>query len=129
MPRKPKFLVAGFTLLLAFGFLGFQAFSSASTYYLTVSELKALGDKAYAERAIRLTGTVKADSISRENNGRLLRFLLTDGTESVPVSYTGVVPDTFKPDADVVVEGKYFASGAFEATALLARCPSKYDAD
>ena len=127
--RGKRFLVAGFILLLAFGLLGFQAFTSASTYYLTVSELKAMGDKAYAERAIRLTGTAQAGTISHENSGRVLRFVLTDGTESVPVSYAGIVPDTFKPEAEVVVDGKFLESGVFEATNLLAKCPSKYDAE
>lgn len=126
MLRKRRFLIASLILLLAFGVLGFQAFSGASTYYLTVSELKALGDKAYAERAIRLTGTAQTGTIAYENNGKLLRFVLTDGIESVPITYSGVVPDTFKPDAEVVLEGRYAESGAFEATTLLAKCPSKY---
>jgi len=44
------------------------------------------------------------------------------------VVYSGVVPDAFKPDADVVLEGKLTASGTFEADNLLVKCPSKYQA-
>lgn len=123
--RKRKFLIAGIILLLAFAFLGYQGFMGAATYYLSVSELKARGDTAYGER-VRLGGTVKAGTILWENSSRLLRFTLTDGTESVPITYSGVVPDTFKPDAEVVLEGRYTQAGTFEATSLLAKCPSKY---
>ncbi|MBI2907400.1 MAG: cytochrome c maturation protein CcmE [Chloroflexi bacterium] len=126
LPKKRKFLIAGTVLLLGFGFLGFQAFMSASQYYLTVSELKAMGEKAYLEKSIKLGGTVQPGTISYENNSRLLRFTLTDGAESVPVAYAGIVPDSFKPDTEVVVEGKYSEAGVFQAVGLLAKCPSKY---
>ncbi len=127
MVKKKKFLIAGSILLLAFGLLGFQAFMSGSQYYLTVSELKAMGDQAYAEKSLKLGGKVQPGTISYENNSRLLRFIMTDGAESVPIAFAGVVPDTFKPDAEVVVEGKYLEAGTFQATNLLAKCPSKYE--
>ena len=46
----------------------------------------------------------------------------------LPVDFTGIIPDTFVDDADVVVEGKRRDDGVFEATTLLAKCPSKYEA-
>lgn len=125
MLRKRKFLVASLVLVLAFTFLGYQAFMSAATYYLTVSELKAKGDAAYGER-VRLGGTAQAGSIAYENKSRMLRFSVTDGNESLPVVYQGVVPDSFKPDAEVILEGQVAEDGTFQATSLLAKCPSKY---
>jgi cytochrome c-type biogenesis protein CcmE len=49
--------------------------------------------------------------------------------KTVTVRYTGVVPDTFKDDAEVIVAGKLAPNGAvFEANELVAKCPSKYEA-
>jgi cytochrome c-type biogenesis protein CcmE len=59
----------------------------------------------------------------------VLRFTLNDviGSDvSLPVVYRGAVPDTFKVGNGVIVEGTYTADGIFEATAILARCASKY---
>jgi cytochrome c-type biogenesis protein CcmE len=56
-----------------------------------------------------------------------VRFAVTDGTRSVPVIYAREVPDTFKEEGDVVVEGMLNADGVFAAHHLLAKCPSKYE--
>ena len=50
------------------------------------------------------------------------------GGRQLQVAYRGVVPDVFGPDVDVVVEGKLTPAGTFEATSLLAKCPSRYEA-
>ena len=48
--------------------------------------------------------------------------------KTIRVTYSGIVPDTFKDAAEVVVEGKYdLESGLFTAHVLLAKCPSKYE--
>jgi cytochrome c-type biogenesis protein CcmE len=48
---------------------------------------------------------------------------------SVTVRYMGVVPDTFKDDAEVIVTGTLGSDGVFQANDLLAKCPSKYEAE
>ncbi|MEL6187069.1 MAG: cytochrome c maturation protein CcmE [Myxococcota bacterium] len=48
--------------------------------------------------------------------------------ESVTVRYTGIVPDTFKDDAEVIVTGILDADGRFQGSDLVAKCPSKYEA-
>jgi cytochrome c-type biogenesis protein CcmE len=48
---------------------------------------------------------------------------------TVTVRYTGVVPDTFKDDAEVIVTGTLGSDGVFQASDLLAKCPSKYEAE
>ncbi len=68
-----------------------------------------------------LPGSVRWDSAHEH-----LRFLVTDGTESVPVRYSGVVPDIFSAGRQVVVEGALEADGSLAATTLLAKCPTKY---
>ena len=49
--------------------------------------------------------------------------------KTITVRYTGVVPDTFKDDAEVIVTGELGRDGTFEAKELLAKCPSKYEAE
>jgi cytochrome c-type biogenesis protein CcmE len=48
---------------------------------------------------------------------------------TVTVRYEGVVPDTFKDDAEVIVTGTLGSDGVFQASDLLAKCPSKYEAE
>jgi cytochrome c-type biogenesis protein CcmE len=56
------------------------------------------------------------------------RFVVTDGSNTLPVSYEGSIPDAFEDGADVVLQGEMAPSGTFEASSLLAKCPSKYEA-
>lgn len=127
MLKKKRFLIAGLILLLAVGYLGYTSFSSASTYYYTVNELAERGSSVYGE-TVRVSGQVVAGSVQSEAQGRMLKFNMVDvgGQESRPVVYQGVVPDTFKEGADVVVEGQLSSDGVFQARTLMAKCPSKY---
>ena len=97
-------------------------------YYLTVDELLARGDGAYGEQ-VRLMGKVEDGSVVRNSETNILHFAVTseEGT-SLPVVYSGVVPDAFKQNADVVVEGSLTRAGTFQADSLLVKCPSKYEA-
>jgi cytochrome c-type biogenesis protein CcmE len=126
--RRKRFLIVGLAVAIALGYLGFTAFQGASMYYLTVDELLARNETAYGER-VRLMGKVQDDSVVRNPETNTLRFAVTDedGT-SLPVVYSGMVPDAFKHGADVVVEGSLTRAGTFEADSLLVKCPSKYEA-
>jgi cytochrome c-type biogenesis protein CcmE len=70
---------------------------------------------------------VKTASIQRASGGIGVSFEVTDGARSVPVIFAKEVPDTFKENGDVVVEGRLDANGVFLAHNLLAKCPSKYE--
>ncbi|MDX6624874.1 MAG: cytochrome c-type biosis protein CcmE, partial [Solirubrobacterales bacterium] len=75
----------------------------------------------------QMTGKV----VSYEHDGADLRFEITDrdgGEETLPVSYTGVVPDPFRDGREVVVTGKLTESGTFmaEKDSLITKCPSKF---
>ncbi|MBI2865456.1 MAG: cytochrome c maturation protein CcmE [Chloroflexi bacterium] len=122
--RQKKFIFAGVIIGLAIAYLIFSALQGTTMYYLTVGELKAKGEAVYTE-PVRLGGKVVDGTIDFNRNSRVLKFTVTDGKESLPVAYSGVVPDAFKPDADVILEGKFNGTD-FQATTLLAKCPSKY---
>jgi len=126
--KRLKFLLLGFGIVATMGFLlavGIRG-SGGFAYYVTVSEFVA----KRAERGdnFRVNGKVAQGTIERLPTGQDVSFRMTDGVASLPVRYRGIIPDTFVDGADVVVEGVLGTDGVFEATTLLAKCPSKYEA-
>jgi cytochrome c-type biogenesis protein CcmE len=74
---------------------------------------------------IRLGGLVKPGSLVRGDN-LMVRFEVTDGNKSVPVSFTGILPDLFREGQGVVTEGALDAAGAFKADSVLAKHDETY---
>lgn len=97
---------------------------SASTEAKTPSQL--LSD-AQSGRKYELTGKVAQGSVRKA--GKTLHFKVRDreGTASVPVSYTGTVPDPFREGREVIVTGR-LVNGTFSADpdSLITKCPSKF---
>jgi len=120
-----RFLVGFVIVLSAVGVLVVRGARNAMVYYLDVSELAAKPAGADLE-GLRVRGVVVPGSIDRDD--LVLRFQITDGMKSIPVTYRGIVPDTFGEDGEVVIEGAMTADG-FEADFLMAKCPSKYEAE
>ena len=122
---KKKFLIGGIILFIALGYLGYTGFVSSATYYYEVSEFLEQESTLY-DQNVRVNGTVVPGSIKQE--GLVLRFTIKDVEQeaTLPIIYHGAVPDTFKADNDVVVEGKYTTEGIFEADTILTKCASKY---
>jgi len=104
------------------GYLVYSASGAASEYYLTVSELRS---QQPSTADVRVAGVVQND-IQRSDGGLHVRFTEKDGTASVPVDYTGALPDIFKPGITVVADGRLGADGVFHARAVLAKCPSRF---
>jgi len=121
-----KFALLGVGIVVTMIFLLAVGISSPGgfAYYMSVSEFMAGG--ARADDNVRLNGKVLPGSILREP-GRV-EFVMHEGGSSLPVAYEGIIPDTFVDEADVVVQGELRTDGTFEATVLLAKCPSKYEA-
>jgi cytochrome c-type biogenesis protein CcmE len=80
------------------------------------------------DRAFRLGGLVETGSVEREvAEGRpTARFRVTDGASTVPVTYTGVLPDLFREGQGVVTLGKLGPDGVFRASEVLARHDETY---
>lgn len=126
--KQKKFVIGGIIIVLTLGYVVYAGVRDSMVYYLTPTELLAKGDAAINE-GVRVSGRVEEGSIKHHQKEMLLTFALTDQKNSIPVSYKGVVPDTFKYGVDVVVEGKLNSDKTFKATTLLAKCPSKYESD
>lgn len=130
MARKKSLSVYVLALLLFVGGVGYMVWSGVSqnsVYFLNVSEALAMPSQEL--QAARLFGTVAGGDIARPGNGLGVRFRLQDAEQPglvVWVEYTGVVPDTFKPGAEVIVEGG-MGTDAFQAKSLMTKCPSKYE--
>jgi cytochrome c-type biogenesis protein CcmE len=123
---RVKLLVAVLVMLAVGGYLAYSGARSSMAYYLTVGELLDRGESMQAAD-LRVSGQVRAGSVQRDQRSGLLRFDATDGVHALPVTYRGIMPDTFKPGADVVVEGR-FDGTTFTAVRLFAKCPSKFEA-
>ena len=75
--------------------------------------------------AIRLGGIVQPGSIQKSEN-LAVRFEVTDGNRSVPVAFTGILPDLFREGQGVIAEGVLDASGVFKADTVLAKHDETY---
>jgi cytochrome c-type biogenesis protein CcmE len=116
-------LTAALLLAGALIYTGFAASSEAST----PSQLAAAAEPG---RTYQLTGKVEAGSVSRSGEGMTFRVRDRDGKVSVPVSYTGAVPDPFREGREVIVDvRKQGATFVGERDSLVTKCPSKFSAE
>ena len=128
MFKKKRYIVGGLILVIVLGYLGFTAFQDSSTYYYTVDEL--LTDTAITtDQNVRVQGTVEAGSIRENDDTRQVQFVLTHNNYSIPVVYSGIIPDAFQENNDAVVEGNIEQDGTFIAHTITVKCPSKYVAE
>ncbi len=123
--RKIRLIVALSAAVLLASALVYTSFSAA-TEANTPSQL--LKNPVSPQRSIDLTGKVAAGSVHK--SGDTLRFAVQDRTgkgPSIPVVYTGVVPDPFRVGREVVVTGK-LQNGTFvgRRDSLVTKCPSKF---
>ena len=127
-PRKRlplSIMIGGIAILAAVAYLVYANTQASAVYYMTVSELRHC--TTCTTQSVRVAGIVQAGSIQRDDQKNVMRFVITEGNLSLPVTYTGgIVPDIFRAGIQVVVEGYYTGSGPFQATTLLAKCPSKF---
>ena len=109
------------------GYLTYSGFAENSVYFLNVSEARAATPEKLT--AARLFGTVAEAGLAPHSAGPGVDFRLVDKDnvhQTIDVTYSGVVPDTFKPGAEVIVEGGMGPEGRFKAKTLMTKCPSKY---
>jgi cytochrome c-type biogenesis protein CcmE len=74
---------------------------------------------------IRLGGLVKPGSLARGDN-LFVRFEVTDGNRTIPVTYTGILPDLFREGQGIVTEGALDPTGVFRADSVLAKHDETY---
>ena len=122
------FIVGGLVLAGA-GYLLFSSMNSSMVYYYTVDEVLE-SEQDLSGRGTRISGWVKPGTVSLSGTGKGVTFEVFDreSGSSIRVDYDGIVPDTFKEDSEVVVEGVWNKPARlFSASVLLAKCPSRYE--
>lgn len=126
--QKWVYITAFACISLGIGYLLFSGLSNNSVYFLNVSEALAM-DSAKLSKA-RLFGNVAQDDLERSKDAMEVSFVLLDKkdpTQSMRVRYRGIIPDTFKPGVEVIVEGGIQPENTvFIAKTLMTKCPSKY---
>lgn len=126
MTRKQRRLtmiaVAGAVLAFAVGLI-LYALNDKIVYFNAPSDIVA--KPVQPGQRMRLGGLVKDGSVVR-NEGTTVRFEVTDGAASVPVTYTGILPDLFRENQGVVAEGSITAAGVFVADSVLAKHDERY---
>ena len=110
--------------LIGAALLAMSALKDQAAYFYTPGDAKK--DHVEVGRAVRLGGMVQKGSIVRQPDGVTIDFVVTDNVETVPVRFTGIVPDLFKEDSGVVAEGSFQADGSFVATNILAKHDERY---
>lgn len=77
------------------------------------------------DQRFRLGGLVETGSVERDA-GTTVRFVVTDGAKTLPVTYTGLLPDLFREGQGVVTEGRLDPDGVFHADSVLAKHDENY---
>lgn len=141
-----KFAVLVVAIIGTLTWLAAGGIQETKTYYKTISEVTAMGDRALQDR-LRVGGDVEQGSIVRR--GQEVRFVLTcyvvsgacvqptevtaehkkAGKMSLNVLYSGTepLPDTFRDGSQALADGKMLPDGTFHASKIQAKCASKYE--
>ena len=133
MKAGAKFLIGATVIVASVGYLIVEGVRQTGVYYFTPTELadRIRADSALHDLGVKVGGaTVVRGSVQREVATQRIDFRITDGGQELPVTYRGIVPDTFS-DADnieVIVEGRLGRDGVFHATEVFAKCGSRYEA-
>jgi cytochrome c-type biogenesis protein CcmE len=122
--RRFGFIAAGLVVLGVAIALVLNAFQSNLVFFFSPSQV--LAHEAPQGRAFRIGGMVVDHSLQRDPGSLTVRFDVTDTVQTVPVVYTGLLPDLFKEGKGVVAQGTLGADGAFHATEVLAKHDENY---
>jgi len=125
-------MVGGVGVAAVVMYLMVTGMKDSMVYYHTPSELvqRIAADPTYHEVGVKVGGRIVPGSVAFDPRTLDLRFDVLDieeGATTFPVHFNGPLPDTFEEGRDVVIEGR-FDGGVFEATTVLTKCGSRYEA-
>ncbi len=125
-PRTRRFawIVGGLAVLGVAAALVLNAFQSNLVFFFTPTQVAA--QEAPQGRPFRIGGLVVAGSLARDPNSLTVRFRVTDTAQTIPVAYTGLLPDLFKEGKGVVAQGTLGPDGVFRASEVLAKHDENY---
>jgi cytochrome c-type biogenesis protein CcmE len=120
--------ISAIILVTAFSAVMYTTVKDGAQYYKHVDEVMNAPEQWYGKN-MQLHGFVVNSSIEQRPNTLDYRFKIMTGDYNVLATYTGVVPDTFKDGAEVVLTGRLGPNGfQVDPNGVTAKCPSKYEA-
>src|SRR5438132_3905591 len=122
--RGFAWIVVGLVVLGTAAALVLNAFQSNLVFFFTPTQVA--DREAPQGRPFRIGGLVEAGSLVRDGNSLTVRFRVTDTAKTIPVVYTGLLPDLFKEGKGVVAQGTLGPDGTFRATEVLAKHDENY---
>lgn len=124
--KQQRLVLAGLAVLAIAGASGLalSALKDQAAFFYAPGDVKK--DGLPLGHAVRLGGMVEGGSIRKQADGVTIRFIVTDGLATVPVTFRGITPDLFREKSGVVAEGAFNRDGSFTATNLLAKHDEKY---
>ena len=122
--KRIALIAGGLAALGVAAALILNAFQGNLVFFFSPSQV--LANEAPPGRAFRIGGMVEKGSIRRQDDGLTVRFNVTDTAKTVPVVYTGILPDLFREGKGVVAQGSLAPDGVFHATQVLAKHDENY---
>jgi len=122
--RRALWIVSGLAALGVAAALVLNAFQSNLVFFFTPSQV--VSHEAPQGRSFRIGGLVEAGSVVRDKDALTVRFRVTDTAKTIPVTYTGILPDLFREGKGVVAQGKLGSDGIFHANEVLAKHDENY---
>ena len=122
--KRIAFIASGVLCLGVATALVLNAFQSNLVFFHSPSDV--LAGKAPKDKAFRVGGMVEKGSVKRVGDGLTVQFLVTDTVTTVPVAYTGTLPDLFREGKGVVAQGRLRPDGVFQASEVLAKHDENY---
>jgi cytochrome c-type biogenesis protein CcmE len=133
MKKNGRFMVGLVGVAAVVTYLIWTGVSETMVYYLTPVELLARveADPTFHEVGVKVSGQVVKGTYQRADGELLHTFVvrdLADPSATFRAEYRNTLPATFTDEAEVVLEGRLREDGVFEATTLLTKCGSRYEA-
>ncbi|HEV8551904.1 MAG TPA: cytochrome c maturation protein CcmE [Casimicrobiaceae bacterium] len=122
--RRLGWILGGLAVLGVAAALILNAFQSNLVFFFTPTQVAAR--EAPQGRPFRVGGLVEAGSLKRESSSLTVHFRVTDTAQTIPVTYTGLLPDLFKEGKGVVAQGTLGPDGVFRASEVLAKHDENY---
>jgi len=143
--ERLKFIIGGFLILAAAGYLIISNTFAGAQYFMTVDEL--LHNPDYVGKSVRVSGAVIGDSIQYDTENLVIQFTMSNiptnytdlalalhesvndpNAARIPVRVEGQVkPDLLQHEAQAILTGTLGADGVFHATELLLKCPTRFN--
>lgn len=126
-PKHQRLVLVGLAIVavLAAVLLAMSALRDQAAYFYAPGDVAREG--LPLDRAVRVGGMVRQGSVHKLADGVTMTFVVGDETAAtIPVRYTGILPDLFRENSGVIAEGRFRPDGTFVASEILAKHDENY---